>query len=72
MPRMHKGYKDPTLDNAIGSVDKEWRQMASLAVTIREGKCNPSWAEEQSKRFTGIFRRLLNDPISEVRKQAGR
>ena len=72
MPKMHKGHKDPTYDNAIGSVDKEWRQMASLALNIRDGKCNPAWADEQSKKFTGIFKRLLEDPISEVKKQARR
>ena len=72
MPRLHKGYRDPTNDSAIGSVDKEWIQMAKLAVRIREGHCNPLWAEKQSKVFTGIFRRLMEDPIEEVKHEAGR
>ena len=72
MPKLHKGHRDPTQDNALGSVDKEWRRMANLAVTIREGHCNPTWAEAQSKNFTGIFKRLMDDPIEEVRKTAQR
>ena len=67
-----KDRRDRTADIAIGSVNKEWREMSRIAVIIREGRCNPLWAEEQSTRFTGIFKRLLTDPIDELKKQARR
>ena len=54
-------YSDPTANNAIGSVDREWRYMERLAKTIRESK-NTDWAEAQKQKFTGIFARLLTDP----------
>ncbi len=65
-----RAYRNPTAEQAIGAMNKEWTQMARLALQIREGRKNPSWVEENSKRFTGIFRRLLEDPIDEVRKEA--
>lgn len=69
---MRRAYKDNTSDTAIDSVNKEWRDMAKLAVYIREGRAKPSWVEEQEKKFTGIFKRLLVDPIEEVMKETGR
>lgn len=63
-------YRNPTADKAIGSMNKEWGQMAKLALRIREGRGNPFWVEENSKKFTGIYKRLLDDPIDEVRKEA--
>ena len=70
--RETRDHKDPTQDNALGSVDKEWRQMAKLALVIRAGRCNPTWAEEKAKTFTGIYKRLLDDPIDEVQREAGK
>jgi hypothetical protein len=70
MGRDHKGHSDPTSDNAVGLVDKEWRQMAALAIRIRSGNCNPEWAEEQSVKFVGIYKRLLTDPIDYVKREA--
>ena len=70
--RDRRDHSDHTADIAIGSADKEWRQMASLALKIREGRCNPTWAEEQSTRFIGIYKRLLSDPIDELKKEARR
>ena len=67
-----KGKRDFTADHAVGHVAKEWRSMASLAIKVREGRANPSWIEEQRKKFTGIFKRLLDDPMDEVYKSAGR
>lgn len=65
-----KPYRDPTAYRAIGSINKEWEQMARLALQIREGRRSPSWVEENTKKFTGIYKRLLDDPIDEVRKAA--
>ena len=68
---MKKAYRNETYDRATGSVAKEWREMAKLAVKIRERNCNPAWADSMEKKFTGIFRRLLEDPLEEVIKEAG-
>ena len=72
MPRLNKGHRDPTFDNATGHVDKEWKQIAKLAVKVRELQCDPEEVEQQEKLFTGIFKRLLEDPIEEVKREAGR
>ena len=68
--RLHRGHKDKTFDEATGAVNKEWKQMAKLAIKIRENRGSPVWIEEQEKKFTGIFKRLLEDPIEEVRKES--
>lgn len=68
--RDNRDHSDRTADMAIGSADKEWRQMAGLALRIRGGNCNPSWADEQSAKFTGIYKRLLTDPIDYVKREA--
>ena len=52
---------DPTANQAIGSVSREWNRMAALAEKIRENPYS-DWAQAQRRRFTGIFRRLLDDP----------
>ena len=70
--RETRDHKDPTQDNALGSVNREWKQMAKLAVTIRSGNCNPLWADKMERTFTGIYKRLLDDPLEEVIKEAGR
>ena len=67
-----KGKRDFTAEHAIGHVAKEWREMASLAIKIRERRGSPVWIEEQEKRFTGIYKRLLTDPMDEVYSAAGR
>ena len=51
---------DPTANQAIGSVSREWNKMAKLAEQIREDPWS-DWSLEQSRRFTGIFKRLLID-----------
>lgn len=64
-----RSHSDWTADTAVGTVDKEWRQMAELAIKIRSGNKNPTWIDEQEKKFTGIFKRLLTDPIEEIEKE---
>jgi hypothetical protein len=51
-------------------MSKEWKKMARLALQIREGRGNPLWVEQNTSKFTGIFRRLLEDPIEEVQREA--
>lgn len=55
---------DPTADQALGSVSRQWNRMAKLALEIRKDPYS-EWAERESRRFTGIFKRLLTDPIDE-------
>lgn len=52
---------DPTANQAIGAVCREWRQMRQLARQIQVSR-DAAWADRQRERFTGIFRRLLDDP----------
>ncbi len=59
--------RDPTADWAIGSANREWERMRKLALRIRESN-SPVWLDRESWRFTGIFRRLLTDPIELLRK----
>ena len=65
-----RAYKNSTMDEAVGAADKEWRQMARLAIVIRERNNNPKWEEEKRKLFKGIYKRLLEDPIDEVKREA--
>lgn len=67
-----KGYRDNTSARAVGSVDNEWKYMARLAVKLRSQRHSPQWEDETEAKFTGIFRRLLTDPIEEVKKEARR
>ena len=60
-----KTYSDPTAAQATGKVYREWIRMAILAIRIRRSN-DRKWADEQAKRFTGIFSRLLTDPEEEV------
>jgi len=66
-----KGHSDRVAEEAVGHVEKEWKQMVKLALKIRTKPCNPTWAEEQERKFIGIYRRLLTDPIFELEKEAG-
>ena len=58
-------HSDPTANLATGNVQKEWIEMAVLAIRIRRSD-NIRWATAQEARFTGIFRRLLTDPEEDV------
>ena len=64
-----RGYRDRTSDAAVGSVNREWKRMVELALKIRKRNCNSDWAYEQEKKFTGIFRRLLTDPVEELENE---
>lgn len=58
-------HSDPTANQAIGQAQKEWVEMAVLAIRIRRSS-DRKWAENQEERFTGIYRRLLTDPEKEI------
>ena len=68
--RKEHGYANPAAEKAIGNAHKEWRQMAKLALRIRNNTCPPIWAAEQERKFIGIYQRLLTDPIEEVEREA--
>ncbi len=61
-------YRDPSAEQAVVKVNKEWVRMAKLAVAIREGYGDPLRLEPQRELFTGIFKRLLEDPIEYVKQ----
>ena len=54
-------YRDPTANTAIGAVGREWKQMVKLALFLRKTNREPS--EKERIRFTGIYSRLLSEPI---------
>lgn len=57
-------HSDPTANRALGAISKEWNQMVRLAERIKKNP-NTEWAEQQRRRFTGIYKRLLDDENSQ-------
>ena len=51
---------DPTANQALGNISREWNRMARLAERIR-GDPYSDWAMQQRRCFTGIYRRLLDE-----------
>lgn len=60
---------DPTANQALGNISREWNRMAKLAERIRR---NPEsdWAMQQRRRFTGIYRRLLDEALEQPDSRA--
>lgn len=65
-----RDHTDYVADRAILNADREWREMASTALKIRKNRCTAEYAEREEQKFTGIFRRLMTDPIEEVEKSS--
>lgn len=59
-------YNNYTMTRAIGRAQGEWKYMVRLALRIREGRLKPEEAEQEKKKFTGIYKRLLTDPMGEL------
>ena len=57
-------HSDPTANRALGAVSKEWNQMVRIAERIKKNT-NTEWSDQQSRRFTGIYKRLLDDDNSQ-------
>lgn len=59
---------DPTANAAIGAIDRELRQKVREAEAIREkrrrGELTPEEELEARRRFTGIFRHILEDALN--------
>ena len=60
-------HRDPTAERAIGAVNREWSRMVRMAVRIR--RHSGCLAPEVEQEFTGIYRRLLTDPLEELLRE---
>lgn len=60
---------DPTANAAIGAIDRELRQKAEEAGKLREKKLRGELTREEEReacrRFTGIFRHLIEEALDE-------
>jgi len=59
-------HSDPTANMAIGTVNKEWRQMVRKAIALR--RTSRELTLEEKRLFTGIYRRLLEESPAELEK----
>lgn len=57
---------DPTANKAVGSVNREWTRMVALAYRYRTDPKVFDQLQTQETVFTGIYQRLLTDPIAEL------
>ena len=57
----HGAHPDPTANQAIYNVSAEWNRLRNLAIRLRL-----NGEEPDPELFTGIFRRLLTDPLEEL------
>ena len=63
-------HSDPTANRAIGAAGREWRRMAILAYRYRTDP-RFEWKIDNPRRlFSGIFHRLLTDPLDELYETA--
>ena len=60
-------HSDPTANQAIGAVNREWNKMLSLAIRIRQSP--QLLTAKADQEFTGIYRRLLTDPLDVLIKE---
>ena len=61
-------HSDPTASRAIGAAEREWRRMTALAYRCRTDPKTADRIGEPRKCFTGIYRRLMTDPLEELEK----
>ena len=59
-------HSDPTANAAIGSVNREWKQMVKRAIMLQKTGKEPTSQEHQM--FTGIYRQLLNESLNELER----
>ena len=57
----HGVYPDPTANQAIYNVSVEWQRKRRLAIRLRLNGEDPD-----PNQFTGIFRRLITDPLEKL------
>lgn len=65
---MRNSYRNPTSAQAVGNVEREMRRMEKEAQRIaalrRCGSLTPRIEADARRRFTGIFRHLLEDALN--------
>lgn len=59
-------HSDPTAAQAIGAAEREWKRMAGLAYRYRTSQKTAERIGNPYRVFTGVFRRLLTDPLEEL------
>lgn len=59
-------HADPTANRAIGAVGRKWRRMTLLAYRYRTDSRFERKVDDPRRLFSGIFRRLLTDPLKEL------
>lgn len=65
---MRYSFGNPTSNQAVGNVDRELRRLQKEAERLgalrRNGMLSPAQEAAARRRFTGIFRTLLEDALS--------
>ena len=61
-------HSDPTANRAIGAAEREWKRMVRLAFRFRTDPKAAGRFGDPRQIFTGIFSRLLTDPLEELEK----
>ena len=59
-------HSDPTANAAVGAVSREWRRMLRRLIALR--RSNRELSEEEKQLFTGIYSRLLSEPVDVLEK----
>lgn len=61
-------HSDPTANRAIGAAEREWMRKTALAYRYRTDPGIANRIGDPRRIFTGIFSRLLTDPLEELEK----
>ena len=61
-------HSDPTANRAIGAAEREWKRMTVLAYRYRTDPGTAERIGDSQRIFTGIFSRLLSEPLEELEK----
>ena len=61
-------HSDPTANRAIGAAEREWKRMTVLAYMYRTDPGTAERIGDPQRIFTGIFSRLLIDPLEDLEK----
>ena len=62
-------FSDPTANRAVGAVNREWDKMVALAYLYRTDPRLLERLQTPETVFTGIYQRLLTDPIRELEEE---
>ena len=59
-------HRDPTANAAVGAVNREWKRMVRLAISLRKANREPD--ADERRLFTGIYRQLLSASMVTLEK----